>query len=71
MNKLNLGFAKVNINPPLGIDVAGYYIPRFAKGFLDDLEVNTMVLSCDDKKIALISVDVCGFTNDLIKEIKE
>ena len=71
MNKLNVGFAKVNINPPLGIDVAGYYVPRFAKGFLDDLEVNTMVLSCDDKKIALISVDVCGFTNDLIKEIRE
>ena len=62
MNKLNVGFAKVNINPPLGIDVRGYYIERYAKGFLDDLEVNTLVLSCDDKKIAFISVDLCGFT---------
>ena len=43
MNKLNVGFAEVNMNPPLGIDVAGYYVPRFAKGFLDDLEVNTTV----------------------------
>ena len=71
MNKLNVGFAKVNINPPLGIDVSGYYVPRFAKGFLDDLEVNTLVLSCDDKKIALISVDVCGFTNALNMEIRK
>ena len=33
MNKLNVGFSKVNINPPLGISVAGYYIDRFAKVF--------------------------------------
>ena len=71
MNKLNVGFAKVNINPPLGIDVGGYFVPRFAKGFLDDLEVNTMILSCGDKKIALISVDVCGFTNEFADQVRE
>ena len=71
MNKLSVGFAKVNINPPLGIDVAGYYVPRIAKGFLDDLEVNTMVLSCEDKKIALVSVDVCGYTNEYSAEIRK
>ena len=62
MNKLNVGFAKVNINPPLGIDVRGYFIERYAKGFLDDLEVNTLILSCDDKKIAFICADLCGFS---------
>lgn len=70
MNKLNVGFAKVNINPPLGIDVRGYYIERYAKGFLDDLEVNTLVLSCDDKKIAFISADLCGFDPDNANEIR-
>ncbi len=70
MNKLNVGFAKVNINPPLGIDVAGYYVPRFAKGFLDDLEANTMVLSCGDKKIALISVDVCGIETKFGEDVR-
>ena len=70
MNKLNVGFAKVNINPPLGIDIAGYYVPRFAKGFLDDLEVNTMVLSCDDKKIALISADLCGIITEFGEEVR-
>lgn len=71
MNKLNVGFAKVNINPPLGIGVSGYYVPRFAKGFLDDLETSAMVLSVDDKKIALISVDLCYITTDITKEICE
>jgi len=70
MNKLNVGFAKVNINPPLGIDVRGYYIERYAKGFLDDLEVNTLVLSCDDKKIAFISADLGGFDPHNANEIR-
>ena len=70
MANLNVGFAKVNINPPLGIDIAGYYVPRFAKGFLDDLEVNTMVLSCDDKKIALISADLCGIITEFGEEVR-
>lgn len=30
MNNLKTGFATVNGNPPLGISVAGYYVPRYA-----------------------------------------
>ena len=60
MNNLKVGFSAVNANPPLGIDVAGYYVPRYAKGFLDDIMVKTLVLECGEKKIALISVDNCG-----------
>ena len=67
MNKLFAGFASVNINPPLGIGVSGYYVPRFAKGVIDDLEVGALVLTCDDKKIALISVDACGVDGTLIE----
>ena len=26
----SVGSAKINVNPPLGISIAGYYIPRFA-----------------------------------------
>jgi len=70
MNKLDVGFAKVNINPPLGINIKGYYVTRLAKGFLDDLMVNTLVLSCNDKKIALISVDLCSLSTDNIKTIQ-
>ena len=60
MNKLKVGFAKTNVTPPLGIGIAGYYVPRFAKGVLDELEVRTMALSCGDKKLLMISVPVCG-----------
>ena len=43
MNELKVGFSRVNVNPPLGIGVCGYYIPGFAKGFLDDLQQPTVI----------------------------
>ena len=67
MNKLYAGFAKANINPPLGHAIYGYYVPRFAKGILDDLEVSAIVLGCDEERIALVSVDACGVSDILIK----
>ena len=60
------GFKEVNINPPLGIAVAGYYVPRYAKGILDDLTTSALVLELGDKKIALVSVDCCGINKILI-----
>ena len=67
MNCLKVGFAAVNANPPLGIPVAGYYVPRYAQGFLDDIMVKTLVLECSEKKIALISVDNCSIKAELSK----
>ena len=68
MAKFQAGYASVNINPPLGIGIAGYFVPRFAKGFLDDLTASALVLSMGRKKIALVSVDHCGLNKDFIKE---
>lgn len=65
MSDFRVGYAQVNINPPLGIGVCGYYIPRYAKGFLDDLEASALVLDCAGKQIALISVDNCGINKEL------
>lgn len=59
MNTLKVGFAETNANPPLGMPISGYYKPRYAKGFLDDIMVRALVLACGEKKIALISVDNC------------
>lgn len=71
MNIFQTGYASVNINPSLGIAVCGYYVPRFAKGFLDDLEVSALVLSLGEKKIALIAVDSCELYESNIKKMTE
>ncbi len=65
---LKTGFKEVNINPPLGIAISGYYVPRFAKGIIDDLTTSALVLSINDKMIALVSVDACGIDDSLIKK---
>ena len=65
MGRFQVGYAAVNINPPLGCGMFGYYIPRFAKGFLDDLEAHGIVLSLGNTRIAMISVDNCEIMKPL------
>lgn len=69
MGNLQVGFAKVNINPPLGAAVAGYYIPRFGKGFLDDLEASATVLKSGDTHVAIINADLLGFDGEYSKAL--
>ena len=65
MNTLQAGYARVNINPMLGIGVCGYYVPRFAKGFLDDLEASALALGCGEAPILLVSIDSCEMTVEI------
>ena len=59
MEQLKVGYSSVVANPPLGIGIDGYYVPRFAKGNLDDIGVRAMALTQGDTKIILLSVDAC------------
>lgn len=68
MSEFKAGYARVNINPPLGIGVYGYYVPRFAKGVLDDLEAEALVLKYGEKDVLLISVDNGGIDTDIVRE---
>ena len=61
MNNLKIGYAQVNINPQLGIGIEGYYVPRYAKGFLDDMYASALALQCGDKTVIMVSTDHIGF----------
>ena len=65
MNTLKAGYARVNITPPLGIAVRGYYIARYAKGILDELEASALALSCGEAPVLLVSTDLCGIEAEL------
>ncbi len=71
MNKLFAGYAQVNIDPQLGIGITGYYVPRYAKGFLDSLEASALVLQCEDKQVVLMSVDHLGIDTPIINEYRK
>ncbi len=70
MNKLSAGFSRLNVTPPLGIPVVGYFKPRVAEGILDELEVNALALEADGKKVLLISVDNCGFITHVAEDYR-
>ena len=66
-----VGYASANINPKIGYGIMGYYIPRYVKGYLDDLETSAVVIEFGKRKIAIISVDVCSLTVAQADKIKE
>ena len=71
MNSIKAGFSRVNINPPMGIPIRGYYKPRFAEAVLDDLEVNVLALECGEVRTLLISIDHCGIEQVLNRELRK
>ena len=71
MNKLLAGFSRLDVTPPLGIPIVGYYKPRFAEGVLDELEVNALALAVEEKKVVLLSVDNCGFSESVADSYRE
>lgn len=61
--ELRAGVAKVDLDPPLGIPMLGYGAARFSKSTLDPVEARVLALSDGNRKIALVTLDLC-FTFD-------
>ena len=71
MNTLQAGFSRVDITPMLGIGMAGYFIPRYADGVLDNLQINALALACGETKVVLISVDHCGIVKEVLNPMRQ
>lgn len=71
ISNLKTGFSRVNINPSMGIPIAGYYKPRFAEGILDDLEANALALRLGETTQLFISIDHCGITQSIHTNFRE
>ena len=68
---IQVGFSRVDITPPMGIDISGYFIKRIAKGVLDPLEINTLAVKKDNATVLLISVDTLGMSRAYIDTCKQ
>ena len=71
MNKLQAGFSKLNINPPIGTPINGYYKPRHVEGFLDDIEVVALALKVEETTIVMLSVDVCLLSSQVCRDLRK
>ena len=71
MSQLCAGFARVNITPPMGMPIAGYYQVRLAEKVLDELEANAVAVAAGEEKLLLISVDILELLSPYSDPIRE
>ena len=67
-NNLKVGYSRVNITPPMGIHIAGYYKERIADGVLDELEACAVAVNDGKNTAVLISLDHCGLNKVFLNE---
>ena len=56
--ELQVGRSQVNITPPVGVPMAGYYSIRLSEGTHDDLHATSIALDVDGQRAILISCDL-------------
>ncbi len=68
---LKAGFARVDITPPLGASMAGYFHERYAKGILDPVELNALALSDGEERAVIITADFEGIRMKYADKIRK
>ncbi len=71
MNRLRVGFGRVNINPMMGIHLRGNGLVRPADGVLDDLEINALAVSDGERTALLVALDNCSMEWECTVEFKK
>ncbi len=69
--ELRVGAAAVNINPPPGTPLAGYYSERRSEGVIDDLHAKAAVLDDGNRKVALVVCDLLSLPRLTVLEARE
>lgn len=68
---LKAGFAKLDVTPPLGVPLAGYYRYRYADGILDPIELIALAASDGEKTVLFITADFLGMLEQWATKIRE
>ncbi len=72
---IKAGFSRVDVTPPLGSFLAGYYHNRFADGMLEPIELNAIAISNEKDTVVIVISDFLGirmeFANPIRKKIAE
>ncbi len=73
MNVLKAGFSRVDITPPLGVNLGGHPHPetRLAAEVLDPLQINTLAVEAGGKVSVLMSADLLYFRRLFSDQIRK
>ncbi|MBN2452400.1 MAG: neutral/alkaline non-lysosomal ceramidase N-terminal domain-containing protein [Lentisphaeria bacterium] len=66
-----VGNAKVDITPPLGVSLAGYFHDRVAVRVRDPLHARALVIGRGEDRVALLACDLCTVTREIVQPAKE
>jgi hypothetical protein len=69
--ELRVGAAAVDITPPKGIAMAGYYATRLAEGTHDPLHAKAIVFEQDGEKVALVALDLVTIARSSVEEARQ
>src|SRR5947207_14543107 len=58
---LNIGAAEIDITPPVGHRMAGYFDERLSTGVHDPLKAKAIVVQQGQEQIAMVFCDLVGF----------
>lgn len=67
---LQVGAAQVDITPPVGIPMAGYYHERGATSIHDPLYARTIVMEKDGVKAAIVSLDLITTRRSFVQDAR-
>ncbi|MBE6613598.1 MAG: hypothetical protein E7632_14020 [Ruminococcaceae bacterium] len=70
MANLKTGFARIDITPPLGTTLAGYFNVRHADGILDPLYATAVAFDDGQKRIVVMSLDLIGFNMKMMDDVR-
>ncbi|UCG57591.1 MAG: hypothetical protein JSU70_22335 [Phycisphaerales bacterium] len=69
-NRLLVGYADIDITPPLGVPMPGYFQERKATGVLDTLLAKSLVLTKGEVTLAIIALDLIGLSDSIVADIR-
>ena len=68
---IKVGFSRIDITPPNGVEMPGYFIDRFSSGVIDNLEINAVAIQKDLEPIFLVTLDNEGAVTRYINDVKD
>jgi neutral ceramidase len=66
---LSVGFSVIDITPPTGLYMCGSLDPRTNQGMLDPLQIRTMVVESQGRKVAIVGADIIGLPRSFVDPV--
>lgn len=68
---IQCGVSELNITPPLGSSIPGYFEDRTSTGIKDELFAKSLIIESAGKTLAILAIDCIDLDSDIVKRIRD